>query len=175
MVFINWNAKTQQLVSYSINNLPAASNKISTQLLEDADGKIWIGSEGLYVFDPPSNSFSFNRLDMDDEQGFPARVRAILKDKNGIYWVGTERGIAKYDPKLYSFITVKPNYPFTLQTANTIIEDKEHTFWAGNYIGLSIVDANTGIYKEANEILGETDIPIYTSLMDNDGSLVVWL
>jgi ligand-binding sensor domain-containing protein len=164
-------AQTQQLISYNLNNLPAVSNKISTELMEDADGKIWIGSEGLYIFDPSSNSFSFNNLDMNDAQGFPARVRTILKDKNGIYWVGTERGIAKYDPKLYSFITVKPNYPFTLQTANTIIEDKEHTFWAGTYIGLSTVDMNTGINKEANEILGETDAAIYTSLMDDDGSL----
>lgn len=164
-------AQTQQLVSYNINNLPATSNKISTELMEDADGKIWIGSEGLYIFDPSSKSFSFNSLDMNDAQGFAPRVRAIFKDKSGIYWLGTERGIAKYDPKLYSFITVKPNYPFTLQTANTIIEDKEHIFWAGTYIGLSIVDTNTGFYNQANEILGETNAEIYTSLMDSDGSM----
>jgi len=165
------NTSTEQLIAYSIGGATSSTSKIATQLMEDGDGRIWICSEDIYVFDPSSNSFSFNSLDINDAQNLPVKVRAILKDRNGIYWIGSERGIAKYDPKLYSFTTIKPNYPFTLQTANTIIEDKEHTFWVGNYVGLGTVDLNTGIYKEANEILGEDDAVIYTSLMDADGSL----
>lgn len=162
---------TQQLVSYHIGGALTDQSKIATQLMQDADGKIWIGSEGLYVFDPSSNSFSFNNPDLDDERGFPVRVRAISKDRSGIYWIGTERGIAKYDPKLYSFVTVKPNYPFTLQTANTIVEDNDHTFWVGNYTGLGMVDPNNGVYKEANQLLNGNKDFIYTSIKDKDGSL----
>lgn len=164
-------SKTQQVVALNIGDALISQNKISTQLLQDAEGKIWIGSEGLYIFDPSTNSYSFNDLNLNDGQGFAVRVRTILKDASGIFWVGTERGIAKYDPKLYSFITVKPNYPFTLQTANTIIEDNDQTFWVGNYTGLGTVDPNTGVYKEENQLLNGSKDFIYASLKDKDGSL----
>ncbi len=108
--------------------------------MEDADGKIWMGGEGLAFFDPLTKSKSFCTMNTEDAEGIPGKIRALFKDKNGIYWFGTERGIAKYDPKLYSFKTVKPNYPYTLQTANTILEDKEHKFWVGNYTGLGSMD-----------------------------------
>ena len=166
------NRNTEKLIAHNISagKSSVAASKISTQIMEDSDGKMWIGSEGLCIFDPSTGSLSFDKMGINDNQGFSARVRAILKDRNGIYWIGTERGIAKYDPKLYSFSTIKPEYPFTLQSANTIIEDHDHTFWVGNYVGLGTVDPNTGVYKGYNHLLGE-DAMLYTSIMDKDGAI----
>ncbi len=169
-----FNLKTEKFTAYTVNIPDPSSPKsrVITQIMEDADGKIWMGGEGLAFFDPLTKSKSFCTMNTEDAEGIPGKIRALFKDKNGIYWFGTERGIAKYDPKLYSFKTVKPNYPYTLQTANTILEDKEHKFWVGNYTGLGSMDPNTGIYTNENQILGTGEInSLFSSLLDKDGSM----
>ena len=35
-------------------------------------------------------------MDIEDAEGIPGKIRALFKDKSGIYWLATERGIAKY-------------------------------------------------------------------------------
>lgn len=166
------NRASGTFTSYKINaDKTASESRISTNIMADDDGKIWIGTEGLCILDPLTKTLSYNKMDMDDKQGISAKTRAILKGRNGIYWIGTDRGIARYDPKLYSFNTIKANYPYTLITANTIIEDREKTCWVGSYLGLGTVDPNTGIYKEANYVLGESNVVLYTSITDKDGSM----
>lgn len=151
-----------------VSGLPA-KNASMAQLMEDADGKIWIGGDTLAFFNSTANQITFysNRDKID------SRIRAMLKDKNGIYWLGTERGVAKYDPKLYSFVTIPPNRPFTIETVKTIVEDKAHKCWVGNYLGLLSIDVKTGVYTKENQILNTDKTNIfYSSVLDNkDGSM----
>ncbi len=169
-----FNPKTEKFTAYTVN-IPDPSSfksRVITQIMEDADGKIWIGGEGLAFFDPSTKSKSFYTMNTEDAEGIPGKIRALFKSKSGIYWLGTERGIAKYDPKLYSFKTVKPNFPYTLETANTILEDREHKFWVGRYTGLGSLDPNTGVYTSENEILGTKEITsLFSSVLDKDGSM----
>jgi len=163
------NSQTGKLAPYSvnINNSTLLKNNVTTQLMEDADGKIWVGSEGLAFFDHSTQSVT-----AEAKQEIPGKIRALLKDKSGIYWLGTERGIAKCDPNLYTFTTIKSKPPYTLQSANTILEDKDHKFWVGNYVGLSLLDTNSGIYKNENETLNaKENNSLFSSLPDKDGSL----
>jgi len=165
--------KFDRYIINTTNDTSSAKTKSATHIMEDADGKIWIGGEELTLLDPSKKSMSFYKINAADPQGIPGKIRVIVKDRSGIYWLGTERGIAKYDPKLYSsFITIKPNPPYTLQTANTILEDKDHTFWVGNFIGLGSMDVNTGFYTNENAVLGvKKYIPLFSSVLDKDGSM----
>src|SRR6266536_3156657 len=169
-----FNPKTEKFTAYTVN-IPDPSSfksRVITQIMEDADGKIWIGGEGLAFFDPSTKSKSFYTMNTEDAEGIPGKIRALFKSKSGIYWLGTERGIVKYDPKLYSFKTVKPNFPYTLETANTILEDREHKFWVGRYTGLGSLDPNTGVYTNENQILGTGEInSLFSSVLDKDGSM----
>jgi ligand-binding sensor domain-containing protein/signal transduction histidine kinase len=170
-----FNLQSEKSVSYPVTTNKDSSSltgNLTTQIMEDTDGKIWVGGEGLTIVDPADESMSFYKMSTDDPFGIPGRVRAIIKDKSGIYWLGTERGIAKYDPKLYSFTTVRADYPYTLQSANTIIEDRDHKFWIGNYIGLGSMNPNTGVYANENAILGKEKNSLFSSAEDKDGS--VW-
>ncbi len=169
-----WNPQNEKFTRFTVSSVNAFSfdRKATTQIMEDNDGKIWIGGEGLAVFDPLSQARTFYKIDQADPEGIPGKIRALLKDRSGIYWLGTERGIAKYDPKLYSFITVKLNYPFTLQSTNTLIEDKDHKFWVGNYSGLGSINPSTGFYTNENTVLDTKETPyLFSSLLDKDGSI----
>lgn len=121
-----FNPVAEKFIVYAVSNTKDSSSlktKTSTHIIEDDDGKIWIGGEGLALLDPAKKSMFFYKSNATDPQAIPGKVRDIVKDRSGIYWLATERGIAKYDPKLYSsFITIPAKRPYTLQTANTILE-----------------------------------------------------
>lgn len=167
------NKATGKLQSYHVNIISPSSpqNRITTQMIEDDDGRLWIGGEGLAIFDPVKNNWSFEKTGEDDPLELPNKIRAIYKDKSSIYWIATEKGIAKYDPRLYSFNSIKPVHPYTLQTANTIIEDKYQRFWVGNYTGIGVMDANTGFYIDPAKVSGIYGEPVFSSCLSGDGSI----
>lgn len=167
------NTSNEQLTQFAISipDTDPVKSRLSTQIMEDSDGKIWIGGEGLAVFDPAKQGFEFYPIASSTNEGIPGKVRAMLKDKSGIYWLGTERGIVKYDPKLYSFLTIKANYPYTLPGANTIVEDNDHDFWFGNYTGIGSLNPDNGVYNNYSEGLGIKNEPVFSSVPDRDGSL----
>ncbi|HRH59418.1 MAG TPA: two-component regulator propeller domain-containing protein [Chitinophagaceae bacterium] len=167
-----FNSQTEKLTRHAIDfvNQSAAASKAVTEIMQDANGRILLCGDGLAFYDMTNQSFTFYKTDFDNAEGIPGKIRTVLKDRNDIYWLGTERGIAKYDPKLNSFTTIKPNHPYTLPSANTIIEDGDHTFWVGNYIGLCSVDAGTGIYTNENALLGSNTY-LYSSASDSKGNL----
>jgi len=168
-----FNPGSEKFKQYPVNIIDPASaqSRVITQLMDDHE-KMWLCGEGLAFLDQQTQSFSFYKMNAEDPKGIPGKIRALLKDKNGIYWLGTENGIARYDSKLKSFITIKPNPPYTLQTAKTILEDKDHKYWVGNSLGLGSVDIRTGIYTNENNVLGTSQNNyIFCSVLDKDGSM----
>ncbi|MBG9377913.1 hypothetical protein I5907_16855 [Panacibacter sp. DH6] len=157
-------------VSGKVISGPAGNAKTATCLSLSSDSTLWVGSEGLYRYNYRKDLFTYVNPLQEENPNAATRVRSIQADKNGILWVGTERGIAIYDPKLYGFTTAKAEYPFTLQSANTIIEDKTGNFWVGNYVGLGTVDITSGIYTNRNNLIGQ-GVAIYTGVRAPDGSI----
>ncbi|HET6557255.1 MAG TPA: two-component regulator propeller domain-containing protein, partial [Prolixibacteraceae bacterium] len=65
-------------------------------ILENTDGKIWIGTEGggINILTPDSARFS----SLTTDNGLPGNnVYGILSDKAGIKWISTNKGILSYD------------------------------------------------------------------------------
>lgn len=66
---------------------------------EDSKGRIWIGSEsnnGLIQFDLSKGIV--NQYTMAD--GLPSnQIYGILEDQNGLLWMGTGRGLTRFDPE----------------------------------------------------------------------------
>ncbi len=168
-----FNPLTEKFKSYlhDPSNPSSLPNNTSLRMMEDTDGKIWIANAaGLTLYDPVKECFM--NYKWTDPKGPDVGTVSLLKNRSGIYWVGSGAGIAKCDPKLQSFTTIRPNPPHTVQSALTMLEDKDHEFWLGDYIGLSTLDVNTGIYKRYD--LGPKKYtPVYCSLLDEDGT--IWL
>lgn len=168
-----FNPLTEKFTRYinDPSNPSGLPNNTSYQMMEDTNGKIWIGNDaGLIIFDPVGESLRKFKLSPQDVEG---SIYSLLKDRSGIYWVGSAAGIVKYDPKLPSFRTSKPN-PNAIHAATTIIEDTDHQFWVGNYDGFGLINVNTAAYTRYRLLPGDKkSLPVYCSLPDDDGTF--WL
>lgn len=80
----------------------------------------------------PPNSLS------DDE------VETILRDSDGVWWVGTVDGLNRYDPATDSFTRLRhdPNDPDSLGSSNilSLLEDRRGRLWVGHDAGLDAFD-----------------------------------
>ncbi|MDD3107599.1 MAG: response regulator [Alistipes sp.] len=107
------------------------------------DGNLWIGSytKGLLRYDPINRKFT----QYLQNQGLPSNdVLAILEDQNGMLWMSTSNGIARFDPKSEQF----RNFNETDGLINTqffeksIGADEEGTLYIGGNAGVECFQPN---------------------------------
>jgi len=103
-------------------------------------------------------------------------VNAILQDRNGFLWVGTDDGLNRFDG--YNFTTYKPdpNNIFSLsdRSITTIVEDAQGYLWIGTRQGgLNRYDPVTGRFihfiKNAENEKSITSNFIYSLCLDEGG------
>jgi signal transduction histidine kinase/ligand-binding sensor domain-containing protein len=123
-------------------------------LFEDAQGFIWIGLEGggLKRLNPEDLSLqTFTQRD-----GLPSNnINSIEEDKHGVLWLGTNQGIARFDPRTrqcqsFGMSEGVQGLPFNRQ-ASTRLASGEFVFGGNNGFNLFHPDS----LKRLN-----TDIPI---------------
>lgn len=92
--FMEFDMKTQQLSSLSVNSLPYASNIHLTSLLKDKKGKIWLGSNGQGLL--------YLNLDKKEIEKIPflpsMQIMSLIEDQDGTLWMGTRKGVISYSP-----------------------------------------------------------------------------
>ena len=106
-------------------------------------------------------------------------VNAILQDKYGFMWYGTENGLNRYDG--YDFVHFLPAQSDTTSISNniihSIIEDNEGYLWIGTEYGLNRYDQRSGIFTryihskdDTTSISGDN---INTVFQDSDNNIWV--
>ena len=78
------------------------SNNYILPIIETSKGEIWIGTLGggmnRYIEGSTLTNGHFQRLSMSD--GLPNdAAKEIVEDRQGILWIGTNRGLVRYDPE----------------------------------------------------------------------------
>lgn len=160
---------------HPINNL-----YINT-LFPDRQGQTWFGTYGsglLYLKDRNFSTFQPN-------ENFSQQIRALIQDKSGSYWLGTEEGLLKVSRKvLYTDfmsieyddgITFDPEAHFTMEDGlpgnviSALYEDRDGLIWIGtDNNGACKLDPKTGtieqvelskysLYKSVNSISSDRD------------------
>jgi hypothetical protein len=149
---------------FSLPNDVNAGNQVARRMIVDDYGQIWMGGKAnnMVVYNPGQNV-----LDASDDQsvslntatgggGLPnTEVWAIVKDKNGDIWVGTEQGIATFycagsvlgtggcDATL-----IKVNqggfigYLFSTEIVKAIAVDGANRKWVGTTNGVWLISAD---------------------------------
>lgn len=113
------------------------------QMLQESDGKFWLGGYGgLQLIDPQNNtvqSFPVQKIrNMDWPHPEKIRVEVIKKDSLGNIWLGTRKfGLVKFDlsKKKYDFVGDRPHFSgYLLDDWITDIElADDGTFWLTDF------------------------------------------
>lgn len=151
---------------------------VITSLQSDGDG-LWVGTfqNGLLYLDGDGGWKQF--LHNPDNRATIAAntVWSIQKDSLGYLWVGTNRGVNRFDPKTKLFhhidnpLTGNINRIFKNEQAQTILISSDHTLWVGSYGSLTAyLPASDSILKiNGFDGKGRTipDLRVKTLLEDN--------
>jgi signal transduction histidine kinase/ligand-binding sensor domain-containing protein/CheY-like chemotaxis protein/AraC-like DNA-binding protein len=137
---------TGKFVNYYEPDITISRRKIPLNayirdIIEDRNGKLWIGSHGtgIAVLDPSTRvSVLLDR----ENAGLPGNnVLSILEDREGNIWVGTGgEGLALYDPqtKKFSAFGAKEGLPSGI--INKVMQDAQGRIWVSTNEGISSFD-----------------------------------
>lgn len=150
-----------------------AVKDVRIPLLEDVDGKIWIGStKGLAEFLPQTKEFSYySFVNTDGAPVLDINVTALYRDKMGLLWVGTTSGLFNYNAASGRFeearFAVGPTERFTFENSciRALLEDKN-----GNLI---IGTEGKGLYVLSPSAQNGITIQKYTSENSEIGHNIV--
>lgn len=125
------NEKDNTLTGQAKIPLPKGANKDVRIVasMEDTDGNIWFGSigEGLFKFDGKL----FVHFGM--EKGLNSNsIYSILQDRAGSIWVGTNKGLNRYDGSRFANIPIvlRNNTSSYFNNSNNLSTPTENTVWS---------------------------------------------
>ncbi|HPS77955.1 MAG TPA: diguanylate cyclase [Thermoanaerobaculaceae bacterium] len=144
----------------------------TTRALDDRDGNRWLAVSGRGLCRLANGRLACTALDRNVPalaEAAPIEVRALMEDRDGNLWAGTDRAlICLSDPRV---VPLGP--PEGLPTGNvrTVVEDLAGRLWAGGADGLCAPDPNGWRLLTARDGLPSRRV---TSLLAaHDGSIWV--
>ncbi len=127
------------------------SNNIIWSLCQDFQGNLWVGTNnGLNRlnggFDRPDSGNRRTGFEKIDSRTGGA-IRAVLEDKLGFLWVGTDGGGLSCIDQSTGEATVHRHQPSNSQSIpsdrlRAMLEDRERNLWIGSFNGLSVLPAS---------------------------------
>ena len=174
-------------IYYSRNkDINSIASDIINCIYRDKNQVIWIGtSNGLNYYNPLKNNFLLYNFDSHLKQNLKGKndVRAVLMDKSGILYVGTNgNGLYMINPQKNSFNTFI-NKPFDLTSLsndyiNCIYEDNSGNIWVGtSWEGLNKIDKQSKKFKHiknsTNDNKSINNNLIWSIVSDKKGS--IWI
>ncbi|MCD4723868.1 MAG: response regulator [Bacteroidales bacterium] len=129
-----------------------SGNFIYSNLIEDDNGNLWIGTigNGLNRYNRAKGTFTRFKFDAAYEGSISNnKVYAILLDKSENIWIGTEYGLNKLKDSIEKFNHYLPKHNIPHHPANKILslfEDSEGVLWVGTGDGVYTLDCEKKTY-----------------------------
>ena len=131
----NTSRTTWQIYSTNAPPVYRITNNIITEIQEDNNGNIWIGTDhgGVNVINKRTGEISVIKNDESDLLSLAQNtVKSLYKDDTGIMWLGTyKKGVCYYHESIYKFKSLISSSTIPYKDINCFLETKEGNFWIG--------------------------------------------
>ena len=95
----------------------------------------------------PRTGTTLGISNIEGGQGLPEKIIfCLMKDKNGFIWIGTEKGLYRYDGEYMQ------SYESFKEGVVNLIEDKQGRIWYINNSGIGMIDPQAGTISSSAEI-----------------------
>ena len=154
VLYVNTATNQTEYIHKDSRLMPLNSNVINS-ILQDNNGKIWIGTDhgGVNIINKAAHQITY-LLSTDDDKGLSQNsIYSMYKDNSGIIWIGTyKEGISYYHENLIQFplFAKQPSKPNSLpyNDINRFAEDSKGNLWIGtNGGGLLYYDRRANTYR----------------------------
>lgn len=98
---------------------------------------------------PSTRDIAFSRIDIPGD--VPAHlVTALMQDRRGLVWIGTQGGLVRYDGYSYRVFVPEPGNPKAIGASyvRSLLAASDGRIWAGTFSGgLSVYDPATDVFR----------------------------
>jgi signal transduction histidine kinase/ligand-binding sensor domain-containing protein/DNA-binding response OmpR family regulator len=142
--------KTNQVTKVALLQTVMNNEEIWEIAVND-DETVWVGTYAYGMFSVNTVSLEARHLEIDPENERSNTVRAISKDKNGKYWIGTRGGLYVYDKikGVTAFYYHDEREPKSLvnNSIQCIVHDRKGDVWIGTRNGINfLIEERQNIY-----------------------------
>jgi len=132
-----------------------------TSMIETSDGRVWLGTRDKGLFYLEHGRTSPVRL-----PGKSGHVRSLLRLENGDLWIGTERGIFRWNGKTVRQVLLNP--ALGQAEVRAMIRDRDANVWVGTTGGFARVNNEEGSFDDVSSDHAE---PVTALFEDREGNL----
>ncbi|MBM4430704.1 MAG: hypothetical protein FJ026_10215, partial [Chloroflexi bacterium] len=134
-----------------------------------AEGTLWVGTDG----------WGFARFDGQEwkvfssaEHGLAAdAIFAIEQTRDGTLWIGTYRGLSRYDGRRWETVTAANTPGLASDSILTLLEDEQGILWVGTREGVSRHDGQQWLEPLTRDNSGLAANEVRAILQSDDGAL----
>lgn len=127
------------------NVTPAGMDPKYLSLAEDTAHGIWLGTHrfGMQRFDPARKTFTTYPATGQAGGISNGRVNAVLVDRRGAVWAGTQNGLDVLDPASGRIRTYRTHDGLPGNAVSCLLEDSRGGIWMGTHQGIARLDTST--------------------------------
>ena len=161
--------------THSFTRINYAQNLDVHALCENAQGKMWVGTEaGIFSVE---NDKINKEQELNRQMGInPTIIYSIKEDNYGQIWIGTlDRGVFVFSKQMKLIVHLTEKNLLATNSINHIIKDADGGIWMATMRGLAYVQnpLQPGAIKNYNERYGIKDSHIRAISQDKQGNIWV--
>ncbi len=158
----DWNSLPD--TAFNINNLPADTMK--NRIIKLLPPKVVEAGSPVYAQGLPRGFLDASAI------GLPGTARDFLKDPSGALWIGTSKGLCRYDGGFLEIYGLEEGLPYI--DIVSLFRDNKNRIWVGTFTGDTyVIDEKQGTIELLEDLFPANQGITYKMIQDDDGR--IWI